>query len=101
MVIVVPKPDYRSGKIMLIAERAQAGGAQKKVPAFWTRTESQPASSQDANEMPAGEKQYVARNCAKALHHTVRPLSDLFRRFASGAAIPEQLPFGAFAKDLR
>ncbi len=56
MVIVIPKPDHRSGKIMLVAEGAQAGRTQKKVSAFWARTESQPASCQHTNEMPAGKK---------------------------------------------
>src|SRR5271169_3733118 len=91
--IIIPKPDHRLGKLVLIAERAQARRSQEKMPAYWSRTERQPARGKHSNEVSAGKEQYDSRNCADTLDHTVRPL-------ASRTAVSEQLPVWAFRKYL-
>ena len=98
--IVIPKPDHRLGKLVLIAERAQARRSQEKIPARWSRSERQPPGGKNSNEVSAGKEQYVSRNCADTLDHTVRPLAYLCWRFASRTAVSEQLPVWAVRKYL-
>src|ERR1700757_2623898 len=70
------------------------------MPAHWSRTERQPAGGKNSNEVSAGKEQYVSRNCADTLDHTVRTLAYLCWRFASRTAVSEQLPVWAVRKYL-
>ncbi len=50
--------------------------------------------------MAARKKQYIRAECAHPSHHRVSPRRHLFRRFAAGAAVTEQLPIRALGMDL-
>src|SRR4029453_8053291 len=88
-------------EIVLITERAQARWIEQKIFASSSWAKSQPARRQHPNKMSAGKKQHVTRNCADALHYTVRAFADLFRRLPSGSTIAKQLPIGVLAENFR
>ena len=94
MTSVVPQPDYRLRQVVFVAQRAQARRAQQEESAG-SRLEPEPTSGEYSQEMPAGEKQHVTFDTARAFHRAVRPRANLFWRFPSRAAIPKQLPIRA------
>ena len=75
--IVIPKPDYRPGKRVLITERAQARGVYREMVAQTTGSKVEPPRSEHPNEMSAGEKKDIAVDCPNTLDHAVGTLSDL------------------------
>src|SRR5438093_11255638 len=91
MARVVPQPDYRLRQVVFVTQRAQARCAQQEV--FTERgIEPEPARGEYSQEMPAGEKQHVTFDTARAFHRAVRPRANLFLIFPSGAAMPQQFP---------
>src|SRR5438874_2506798 len=91
---VVPQPDYRLRSVVFVTQRTQARCAQQEVSTE-CGIEPEPARGEYSQEMPAGEKQHVTFDTARAFHRAVRPRANLFWRFPSGAAIPKQLPIRA------
>src|SRR5439155_16685384 len=87
---VVPQPDYRLRQVVFVTQRTQARCAQQEVSTE-CGIEPEPARGEYSQEMPAGEKQHVTFDTARAFHRAVRPRANLFWRFPSGAAIPKQL----------
>ncbi len=85
---------------MLITQRAQARRANEQILCHAPWIESQPAAGQNPDEVSAGKKEYVGSNCADTPHHAVRPFAYLCRRFATWAAVPEQLPVWTLSKNL-
>src|SRR5580698_918881 len=85
---------------MLITERAQARRVQQQMLSHAAWAESQPAVGQHPDEMSAGKKEHIAGDCSGTLHHAIRALTYLRRRFATGAAVSEQLPVWTFSQDL-
>src|SRR5262245_14110574 len=94
MASVVPQPDDRLAEVVFVAQRTQARCAQQEVSPQ-RGIESEPPRGQYAQEMPAGEKQYVSCDRAHAFHHAVGSRTNLIGRFPSGAAIAKQLPLRA------
>ena len=73
---------------MLIAHRAQTGGAKHKVPSPG-RIMPQPSRAKNAQEMTAGEQEHISFDSPDALNYAVSTLADLGGGLASGAAITE------------
>src|SRR5262245_30887099 len=96
---VVPQPDDRLRQVVFVAQRTQARGAQQEVSTE-RDIESEPTSSEYAQEMPAGEQQHVTFDRAHAFDRAIRSCADLGRRFAFGAAIAKQLPLRALLVDV-
>src|SRR5207248_7303507 len=88
---VVPQPDYRLRQVVFVTQRTQARCAQQEVSTE-CGIEPEPARGKYSQEMPAGEKQHVTFDTARAFHRAVRPRANLFWQFPSGAAITKQLP---------
>src|SRR5262249_40766135 len=65
------------------------------------RFESKPTSGQDAEKVSARKNQNISLDRAHAFNHAISPCPNLGGRFPSGATIPEYLPAGALAMDLR
>ena len=99
MTSVVPLADHRLAQVMLIAQCAQARGAQQEVSSGrWFQP--QPAGGEHPQEMAAGKKQHVALEGSHPAQHAVSPRAYLVRRFTSGATVAEQLPIRALSIDL-
>src|SRR5437016_1049762 len=100
MMSVVPQPDYRPGKVVFISDCAEASSAQEKGHAILRRFESNPAGGQHPNEVSTREKQHVPSNRSHAAQDILGSRPYLGWRFASGAAVAEQLPVRALRSDL-
>ena len=88
----------RLGEVVLIPQRAEAGGAQKKV--FTGRgRQRQPNRGKNAHEVAARKEKDISRNRAHEPDHAVRPPGHLFRRLASRAAVAKQFPARALHED--
>src|SRR5262249_55169695 len=96
---LVPQSNHRVRRVVLVAERAQARGAQHEESAVNARLDAEPPGRQYADEMTAREQQHVSPNGAYALHHPVRPRADLPGRLASAAAAAEDLPAPTLRKN--
>src|SRR5271165_120911 len=97
--VVIPEPDDRLGKIVLIAECAQARRTQHKILAR-SRIEPQPAAGEDTKEVSAGKQKHGSRDGSDALDDAVRPLANLGWRFPIWTTVAEDLPVRAFFKNL-
>src|SRR5437660_12850216 len=95
MASVVPQPDDRLRRVVFVAQRAQARGAQQEVSTE-CGIEPEPARGEYSQEMPAGKNQYVAIDRAHALQRAICPHANLARRFSSGATVTKQLPIRSF-----
>src|SRR6267143_673002 len=99
MMSFVPQSDHRMVTAVFIAQRAEARRTQHESISARCFNPS-PARSQHSEEVPAGEKQNVARRRPHAVQYSVSPRGDLLWRFAARAAVAEQLPVRAFRTDL-
>ena len=101
MTRLIPQNNRRPGKASFVTERTEARRAQFEGPAVDRRLEPDPAGGQHPDEMTARKKQHVVLHRAHAAHHAVRARRHLRRRFAAGAAVPEQQPARTLRQDLR
>ena len=100
MMQVIPQLDCRLGEIVLVAKRAQAGGAQQETFSR-LRFEPKPPSGKDPEKMTARKNQNIPLDGAHALNHAIGPCPNLDGGFPSGATIAKDLPAGAPGMDLR
>src|SRR6516164_1398629 len=98
MTVIVPKSDRRLGQFVLVPQSAEARSAQQEVPAT-RRVETEPASGEYPQEMPARKNQHVAFDCAHSAHNAVGPRANLARRLSSWAAVTEELPVRTLCMD--
>jgi hypothetical protein len=68
--------DDGMGEVVFVAQRAEAGRAQYKQFAG-RRFEAEPADTKHAEEVAAGEKEYVAARGAGSAHDAVGAGGDL------------------------
>src|SRR5215469_18010259 len=87
----VPQPDCRLGKVVLVAENAEARCAEQEVAAGG-RFEAEPAHRQYPRDMRARKDRDVGLDGANALNDPVGPRRHLLRAFASRTAVAEQEP---------
>src|SRR5262249_30666588 len=97
---LVPQPDHRARRLVLVAERAQARRAEHEEPAVDARFEPEPTRRQHPDEVAAREQQDVPPDRAHAPDHRVGPRADLPGRLASRAAVAEELPARTLRPDL-
>src|SRR6267378_122676 len=97
---VVPQPDFRPGKVVFIADRAHARCAQKKGHTIHRWFESDPAGGQHPNKVSTREEQHISSSHFDAIQHIFGSCSYLGRRFASRAAVAEELPVRTLCTDL-
>src|SRR5947209_12942308 len=95
----VPQPDRRLRQIVLVAENAEAGGAEHEVTAA-SRFEPEPAGREHPQDVRARKYQDVAPDCTNALDYSVGPRAHLIRGFASRSAVAEQEPTRPFGEDI-
>src|SRR5271165_811201 len=95
----IPQPDYRLSQMVLLTQCAEARGAQQEILAG-RHFKIEPASGEDAQEMPVRKNQHVAFDRAHPAHDAIGASADLFRRFSSGAAVAELLPVRALRTNL-
>jgi hypothetical protein len=101
MMGVIPQPDYLTGAINLVTERAQTCGAQHKRPRVDCWFNTNPAARQYADEVSTCEEQHIAIHRAHPIDDAVRPACHLLRCFASGTTVTEKLPPRPFFTDFR
>src|SRR5229473_4428211 len=99
MMCVVPSPDGRLGKVVLVAEEAEARGAEREI-APSRRFEAEPAGGDHAQDMGARKHQDIAADGAHAADDAIGPCADLVRSFPTRATVAEQLPIRALPEDL-
>ena len=95
----VPQPDHRLSQIVLVAEDAEAGGAEHEVSAA-SRFKPEPAGGEDPQDVCTRKYQDVAPDGANALDYPVGPRPRLVRSFASRSAVAEQEPTRSFGEDI-
>src|SRR6185436_3818600 len=96
---IVPQSNHRLGEPMFIAQGAEAGRSEQEVStAPWF--ESEPASGEHPQEMPAREQKHVPLDLPHSVHNPVGPDADLIRRFPFRTAVVKQLPVRALHMDL-
>src|SRR6476659_8337068 len=100
MVNVVPESNHRAINIVFIAQCAQTRRTQHEDVGI-RYLKGVPSRCQHPQEVSARKEQDVSLHFPDATHHTVRPRGDLLRRFASWAAVAEQLPVWTFRVNLR
>ncbi len=92
---VVPQADRRFGQRVLgHPENAAAWPSTERVAGRGC-VEREPPRRQHAQKMSAGKDQRVAVDLPQASHDAIGPAADVGHRLAAGAAVAEQLPFGA------
>src|SRR5262249_12706114 len=101
VMVVIPEPDNWLRQVMLIADRAETGRIQQKIPSPNSRAEAQPAGDQYANKMSTGKKKYIFGNITDPCDDTVRALADFCGRLTLRSAIAEKLPVRVFLENLR
>ena len=96
---VVPELVHRFGHVVLVAERAQARGAEQEV-ASAGRGQPQPARAEHAQDVTAREQEHVTARRAHARDHPVGARAGVRRRLAVRAAVAKELPTGPSLQDL-
>src|SRR5262245_21902754 len=96
---LVTEADRRLGRVVLVADRAEAGRAEQEVPAGGRR-EPEPSRGEHPEEVAAREEKNVTVRRPDPPDHAVGPRSDVARRLPSGAAVAEQIPAGPLGVDL-
>src|SRR6266851_1892937 len=99
MMCVVPSPDGRLGKVVLVAEEAEARGGEREI-APSRRFEAEPTGGEHAQDMGARKYQDIAADGAHAADDAIGPCPDLVRSFPARATVAEQLPVRALREDL-
>src|SRR5438309_8915373 len=96
---VVPQPDSRLGKVVLVAEQAEARGAEQEIaPAGSFETE--PTGGEDAQDMTARKHEDVAAEGTHTADDAIGSYADLVRSFPARATVAEQMPIRALPEDL-
>ena len=93
--IVIPKPDHRPGKCVLITERAQARRVYREMAAQTTGSKVEPPRSEHPNEMSAGEKKDVVRR----LPGHAGPRGRRAQRFVLAILLPDIHPGKVASQD--
>src|SRR5262249_38952054 len=96
---VVPQPDRRFGKVVLVAEQAKSRGAKQQIPSA-RRFEAEPARGEYAPDVGARKQQHITACRAYTADDAVGPCADLVRGFPARAAVAEQLPIRPPLEDL-
>src|SRR5262249_34396884 len=91
MMNVVPKSDYRPFNTVFVPQRAQTGGAQHQCACI-CHLQRRPSRCQHSEKVSAGKEQKISLHSSNATYYAVGSRCDLLRRFASGAAVAEELP---------
>jgi len=92
MMSVVPEADDGAFEAVLVAEGAEAGGAEEERDAMGRQREADPAGGEDAEEVAAGKEEGVAVDGAEAGNDAVGTGSDGFDGLAVGGPVAEELP---------
>src|SRR5262245_6920272 len=91
---LVPQPDDRLVAVVVFkAEFAHAGRFAEEAAAC-PRGQAEPAGGDHADDVAAGEGQYIAAEVTHLLDESISAAGDVLGGFAVGAAIAKEFPAG-------
>src|SRR5271165_6868925 len=97
---IVPQSNDRLGEIALIAEDGERGRLKVEITAE-RAIDAQPARGKHAQQMSAGEHEYIGADRAKARNYAIGASGDLRQRLPARTPVAEDLPLGTLAANLR
>ena len=99
MARVVPEQNRRLGPVVLVADRAEAGCAEKEESTV-RGGQAQAARDEHAREVSAGKEEDVSVKRANPFDDAIGAPRDLVGHLAGGAPVAEQLTVWAIGQDL-